>query len=86
MTPEEIEAFRKKYGRDPPAAKKGGALGRLGGKERKYFDSADHALSRSGVNTKTGKVIATTAILPKKTSRPSGMTEQSSEGGEGAEE
>eukprot|EP00050_Salpingoeca_kvevrii_P005807 m.285778 g.285778 ORF g.285778 m.285778 type:complete len:106 (+) comp11437_c0_seq1:78-395(+) len=83
LTPEEL-AFKKKYGRLPPK-KKGNPLARLTGGDRKFFDSADHALSTAGVKkappgvVPTGSVVATTANIPKRSHhhRPTSMSMES---------
>lgn len=86
LSPEDA-MFLKKFGRLPPKKKKKGPLGRLGGGERKFFDSADHAMGAAGVAGvpaasstggpgPTGSLIATTSNIPKKVSpRPTSMVE-----------
>eukprot|EP00054_Salpingoeca_dolichothecata_P008104 m.46302 g.46302 ORF g.46302 m.46302 type:complete len:106 (+) comp17507_c0_seq1:56-373(+) len=77
LSPEDL-AFKKKFGRLPPKKKnKGGALGRLAGGQgdRKFFDSADHALGKAGMKkADTGSVVPTPQNIPKKDApRPSSM-------------
>jgi hypothetical protein len=70
LTPEDAN-FLAKYGRLPPKKKKSGPMARLGGGERKFFDSADHALASSGVKeVDTGRVIATASNIPKQKQSP----------------
>ncbi|EGD80225.1 hypothetical protein PTSG_10904 [Salpingoeca rosetta] len=72
------EEKMRKFGRAPRPRK--GPLGKLSGRERKYFDSADHALSSAGVKTQTGKVIATAQNIPRRTqSKPTGMVDHTQE-------
>eukprot|EP00045_Choanoeca_perplexa_P007665 m.70451 g.70451 ORF g.70451 m.70451 type:complete len:115 (-) comp14163_c1_seq1:96-440(-) len=75
LTPEQI-MFKKKYGRLPPKKKvMKGPLGRVGGGERTFFDSADHAMSKAGISVDNGKVIPNPEnISAKPHAKPSGMT------------
>eukprot|EP00053_Salpingoeca_punica_P001375 m.33099 g.33099 ORF g.33099 m.33099 type:complete len:108 (+) comp10983_c0_seq1:158-481(+) len=70
LSPEDAN-FLAKYGRLPPKKKKAGPMARLAGGERKFFDSADHALASSGVKeVDTGHVIATASNIPKQKQSP----------------
>merc|ERR1711907_556144 len=79
LTPEEI-MFKKKYGRLPPKKKAAkGPLARIHGGERKFFDSADHAMQAQGVAPPTdegGNIIANPENIPRRShSKPSGMAD-----------
>ena len=70
----------RKYGRAAKPRK--GPLNRLSGRDRKFFDSADHALSSAGVQTETetGTVIATAQNIPRKSqTKPSAMVDHTQE-------
>lgn len=84
--------FLKKYGRLPPKKKKAaGPLGRLNGGDRKFFDSADHAMGAAGIKVggggktapvpvETGSIIATADNIKKdKPARPPSMVDHTAQ-------